>query len=68
MHVVHARGAGFLVQIVHVLRAQKKAVPHRTPQSRKGSVRGVWFAADGLGTTLGVEAPNGLRVCGPALG
>jgi hypothetical protein len=65
--VVNPRRTSLLVQIIHVLRAEKQSVADRAFQIGEGLVSGVRLAADSLRSSLRVEAPNDLRVGGPAL-
>ena len=58
VHVEEADGAGALVQVVHILRAEEEAVADLFLEVGEGEVGGIGLGFGSVGAAFGVELPD----------
>jgi hypothetical protein len=68
VHVDQANGTGALVQVIHILRAEKEAAAELRFELRHRDVRGIRQGDLPCFATIGVELPDDLRIALPSLG
>ena len=68
MHVEEVDGAGALVEVVHILRAEKEAVTDAALQVGEGVVGGVGLGFGTGGAACGVELPDEFGIASPGVG
>jgi hypothetical protein len=68
MHVEEVDGAGALVEVVHILRAEEEAVTDAALQVGEGVVGGVGLGFGTGGAACGVELPDEFGIASPGVG
>jgi hypothetical protein len=68
VHVEKAVGAGALVEVVDVLRAEEEAVADALLKLGEGVVGGVGLGFGSVGAALGIELPDEFGIASPGVG